>query len=163
MVIYSSKMTLWILIKLWSDRWQNKDMQITMFFSLKNICKRFKSYIVIVSSMEQMLFTLPEYLNSSWFLSGVCHSSFRFQCSVVCLSFVSFCWSSLSSDLMSSVCPFGIFESLVVDIFLKIGTKHQLKWNLVMFFKNLLHLTVSMSTLNIHNKEIIRYDDYWRN
>ena len=35
--------------------------------------------------------------------------------SVLCLSFVSFCWpwSYLSSDLTISVCPFGIFEFLV--------------------------------------------------
>src|SRR5210317_1120215 len=35
---------------------------------------------------------------------------------VLCLSFVSFCWpwSCLSSDLMISVCPFGIFEFLEI-------------------------------------------------
>ena len=37
----------------------------------------------------------------------------------LCLSFVSFCWpwSCLSSDLTIYVCPFGIFEFLLINAF----------------------------------------------
>ena len=58
-----------------------------------------------------------EHLNSPWFLEGSCYSALIFSVvlSVLCLSFVSFCWLwfCLSSDLTISVCPFGIFQFLL--------------------------------------------------
>ena len=41
-----------------------------------------------VPLLAQELLTLPEHLNSSWFLKGSCYFSFSFQCNVVCSMFV---------------------------------------------------------------------------
>jgi len=70
-----------------------------------------------VPLVEQELLTLPEHLNSPWFLYGSCYSSFSFQCSVVCSMFV-FRFILLAMvlsvlDLTISVYPFGIFEFLL--------------------------------------------------